>query len=118
MEDVPQTPWHRATASRRAQRSERQLARSTGGRQQPASGAFPGRKGDVIENGFLVDDKFTDHKSYTLTVEQWRKISMEAAMTPPGLRPRMRITLPDTPRLCVMLEEDYLAMMAHVTDID
>ena len=113
MAEIPETPWQRANATRRAQRSERQLAKSTSGRKQPASGAFPGRKGDVIENGFLVDDKFTDAQSYSLTVKDWRKITAEASMTPPGLRPRMRITLPDTPRLCVMLEDDYLEIMRH-----
>jgi hypothetical protein len=123
---VPQTPWHRAKQKRqtkRSRRSEEELAKSTGGTRQPGSGAFPNRKGDVRENGFLVEDKFTDAKSYTLTTDTWLKITREAGMTPPGLRPRMRLTLPGIPKLCVMLEDDYLylqarAEIANVTDAD
>lgn len=115
MEDgtVPPTPWQRVQATKRARRSELELAKSTGGRRQPASGALPGRKGDVRTNGFLVEDKFTDAKSYTLKADDWRKIEQEAAMTPPGLRPRMRITITGLPKLCVLLEDDYLYLQAR-----
>jgi len=113
---VPPTPWHRAKQKRqtkRARNSEEELAKSTGGQRQPNSGAMPGRKGDVRENGFLVDDKFTDAKSYTLTTATWLKITREAGMTPPGLRPRLRLTLPGIPKLCVLQEEDYLYLQAR-----
>lgn len=112
---VPPTPWQRAKSGRRARKSEEQLAKSTGGKRQPASGALPGRKGDVRENGFLVDDKFTDAERFTITKEMWRKIEREASMTPPGLRPRLRITMPGLPKLCVMLEDDYLYFQGQVT---
>jgi hypothetical protein len=113
---VPQTPWHRAKQARqtrRARRNEEELAKTTGGRRQPASGALSGRKGDVRENGFLVDDKFTDAKSFTITREMWLKITREAGMSPPGLRPRLRLTLPGIPKLCVLLEDDYLYLQAR-----
>jgi hypothetical protein len=115
---VPPTPFKRAQSGRRARKSEEQLAKSTGGLRQPASGSKPGRKGDVRENGFLTEDKFTDNKSYSITQETWYKIEREAAMTPPGLRPRMRLSIKGLPRLCVMLEDDYLYMAAKNADTD
>lgn len=115
---VPKTPWERAQSGRRARRSEEELAKSSGGRRQPASGALPGRKGDVRENGFLVDDKFTDAASYTITKKTWRKIEQEAAQTPPGMRPRMRLTINGLPKLCVMLEDDYLYLSARAASAD
>jgi hypothetical protein len=59
-----------------------------------------------------VDDKFTDAKSFTITTELWKKIEWEAINTPPGLRPRLRLTMPGIPKLCVMLEDDYLYFTA------
>lgn len=115
---VPPTPFQRAKAGRRARKSEEQLAKSTGGQRQPASGSKPGRKGDVREHGYLTEDKFTDAESYTLTKKEWRKIEREAAMTPPGLRPRMRIAIAGLPRLCVMLEDDHLYREAQLADAD
>jgi hypothetical protein len=62
----------------------------------------------VREHGYLVEDKFTDAASYTITADTWRKIEREAAMTPPGLRPRMRISIKGLPKLCLMLEDDHI----------
>jgi len=65
-----------------------------------------------------VDDKFTDAKSFTITAKDWRKIEREAGMTPPGLRPRLRITIEGLPKLCLLLEDDYLYLQARAEIAD
>lgn len=60
------------------------------------------------EHGYLVDDKYTDAGSFTIDRKMWQKIEQEAAMTPPGLRPRLRISIRGLPKLCVMLEDDHI----------
>jgi hypothetical protein len=60
----------------------------------------------VRANGYLIDDKFTDKHSFTITVKMWRKIEAEAART--GVRPRLRVSIAGLPKLCVMLEDDHI----------
>lgn len=68
-----------------------------------------------------MEDKYTlerggqPAKSFTITDKLWLKIAAEAAMTPPGLRPRMRITIPGIPKLCVMLEDDYIDLVGRAS---
>ena len=61
----------------RAMDREKKLAKRLGGFAQPGSGSGDD-KGDVITDDYLIDDKFTDSKSYTVTVETLNKLSREA----------------------------------------
>ena len=64
---------------------ERRTAKQFGGLTQPASGAIEGLKGDVRTHGrsagrfndkdFLIENKFTDAKSYVLQQTTWEKIA-------------------------------------------
>lgn len=112
-DSVPRTPWERAQVARRARRSEDQAAKSEGGRRQPASGSRWFAKGDVRANGFLIDDKFTDDASFRLTAEALNKITREALQTPPGLMPRLRISIKGTSRWSVIRDEDLLYLIAR-----
>ena len=114
MEDdsVPQPPWKRAAVGRRAKQSEEATAKSDGGQGQPASGSKWYAKGDVRANGFLIDDKFTDSDSFRITRPMVEKGMVEALQTPPGLRAQWRISIPGIPRLRVLLEDDYLFLVA------
>ena len=108
--EIPDPPWKRATQKRRSQRSERQGAKTDGGRTVAMSGA--GReKGDYRANGWRIEDKYTDAKSFSLKAEDFAKIEREALMTPPGLLPQMRITMPGH-KLRVLREQDYLYLEA------
>lgn len=81
---------------RKSQKQEAKTAELFGGRTQIASGALEGLKGDVRtgnkspsfnEKDFLIENKFTDNKSYKLESKIWDKIEEEA------FRDDMRIPL-------------------------
>lgn len=57
---------------------ERSLAKRLGGRAVPASGAIAGMPGDIETERFLIDDKFTGQKAYTLTIKTLDKLTREA----------------------------------------
>lgn len=104
------TPWERAKVGRRARKSEEQGAKISGGRRVSGSGNRR-EKGDIRTNGFRIEDKFTDASSYTIQKSELEKITHEALMTPPGLLPQMRITMPGF-KLRVLREQDYLYLEA------
>lgn len=67
---------------RRAAKEEAWLAGSIGGKQQKASGALPGAKGDVRKRGVLrIESKITTTKSYRVDIELLRKIRSECQGT-------------------------------------
>lgn len=76
------------SVKKRSRKSEQDAAAEIGGRVQPASGALPGMKGDVQSRDFLLEDKFTDAASYSLSRTVLDKIEHEAfrAMRKPLLR--------------------------------
>jgi hypothetical protein len=63
----------------KSRRQERRLAKDLGGRRQPGSGCFEGRKGDVKLDDFLIEAKRTDKHSLGLKVAWLKKIDAEAA---------------------------------------
>lgn len=110
-EEVVDTPWTRATQKRRSQRSERQGAKLDGGHTTANSGA--GRfKGDYRANGAMIDDKFTDARSFTIKLDgdQGFLAHIRNAIMGRSL-PEWRITLPGL-KLRVLREEDYLYLRA------
>jgi len=79
---------------RRSKYSEKRAAEVIGGRIQPGSGALPvtSMKADAKSENFLLEDKFTDKKSYSLKEDVLRKLLMEAIKN--NRRPVLRVTLP------------------------
>ena len=63
---------------KKAQKRERDLAEELGGKATPNSGATPMSPGDVHLPDFLLDDKFTGKKSYSVTTETLNKLCREA----------------------------------------
>lgn len=63
---------------KKAQDREQKLGDRFKGEATPNSGATPGRPGDVSLKEFLVEDKFTGRKSYSVTCELLNKICKEA----------------------------------------
>lgn len=105
-------PWKRAQASQRARRSEERGARDQGGQRQPGSGAFVGKKGDIRDADWLIEDKYTDAASYTIKLSTFDKILSEALQMH-GRLAMMRITIRGR-RFRLMREEDYLHMKAQL----
>lgn len=60
------------------QKQEKRLARDTGGREQPRSGAHPILKGDVDEGRLLIEAKYTDKMSMSIKQDWLTKIAREA----------------------------------------
>jgi len=58
--------------------SEKKVAKRLGGREQPASGAMVGAKGDVVLRDYLVEAKSTVNDSMSVKLDWLRKISYEA----------------------------------------
>lgn len=115
-DSVLEPPWKRAAVGRRARQSEEAAAKSDGGTRVPASGSKWYAKGDVRANGFLIEDKFTDAARFTITREMLLKSISEALQTPPGMRPQWRITIPGVPKVRLILEDDYLALIAKTVE--
>lgn len=118
MADELATPWKRVQQGRQANKSEEQAAQALGGRRQPASGSRWYAKGDLRANGFLIDDKFTDSDSFTIKKRDFLKLMKDAAQTPPGLRPSLRISMPNLPTLRVVIEDDLQYHLAQTDKAD
>lgn len=105
------SPFKRASTSKRARQSENRAAQLEGGRRVSMSGA--GReKGDIKAGLFLIEDKYTDNESFSITTKLLKKIAIEA-MSEHRLW-QLRITLPGY-KLRVLKEEDYLYLQAQVS---
>ena len=63
------------------QKKEKSDAKLFGGRRQKRSGGLWFQPGDVKLKEFLIDDKQTDHKSFSVTKTIWEKIAHEALMS-------------------------------------
>jgi hypothetical protein len=87
----------RSQGQRASQRQEKRLARSLGGRVTPASGATgaASAKGDVrVQGQVRAECKTTLARSYSLKLDEWRKIQHEAAVS--GEMPVMQIEFQGT----------------------
>ena len=63
---------------KRSQKQERLTAKQLGMKRQPASGSQWHSPGDVKGQRFLIDNKTTEKKSYSLKAQDIRKIMGEA----------------------------------------
>lgn len=57
----------------------------------PNSGAISGFKGDVKSKTYLLEDKFTDAASYSLTLPVLKKLEQEAFQS--QRKPLLRVTI-------------------------
>lgn len=97
---------------KKSDKQERLLAQRVGGKTQAGSGNQWHSKGDVEDKEFLIECKYTKHKSFRVSVELWEEIS-EKAFTMGGKTPAMEILLgegQENLKLIVLSEDDYLAL--------
>lgn len=77
---------------KKSKKQEEKIAKDIGGRTTPASGALWAFKGDVRNDKYLIEAKFTDSNKYQLKYTTWDKIKREAIND--GLRiPVMQIDI-------------------------
>jgi len=79
-----------ARAGRHGTKSERRVAKTMAARLTPASGAFPGHKGDFRKGRFLWEAKATVKTSATVKLEWLTKITREA--TEKGCDPALSLS--------------------------
>lgn len=113
-----ENPWARkerkhrtryAEQKRRSAKREEKVAQALGGRVQPASGALPTKKSDIVKRGaFRVEHKYTDAQSYRLTLGTLHKVEGEAE---PGEVPIVVVEFTD-PKVRRPLES-YAVLSLH-----
>lgn len=72
-------------------------------------------KGDIKAGFFLIEDKYTDAKSFTITDEMLKKINVQAVGEHRVWQ--LRITMPGW-KLRVMSESDYLYLQAQAANVN
>lgn len=94
---------------KKSKKQEEKIAKDIGGRTTPASGALWAFKGDVRNDKYLIEAKFTDSNKYQLKYTTWDKIKREAIND--GLRiPVMQIDIQGSQYALLRVEDlDALA---------
>jgi hypothetical protein len=95
----------RSEGQRQSRKHEDRLARATGGRRTPASGAFWHHKGDVRSPLWLIEHKFTGRTQVTIKAQVLEKIVGEAIVN--GRIPVLGLHL-NGRNYVVLDEEDWL----------
>jgi Holliday junction resolvase len=96
---TPRSGAGRALGGKKAEptwvKQEKRLAKSSGGRRQPASGATEFLKGDVKAGDLLIEAKATDAASLSVKLAWLSKITEQARAV--GKVPALAVTFADTP---------------------
>ena len=92
----------------RSRRQEKKTAKDGGGMQVIASGALPGRKGDVRLEDWLVECKTTKSQSYRFKKVEWQQHGIDASLA--GRKPAFEIDL-DGEELVVITREEFFALI-------
>jgi hypothetical protein len=121
-EDQVVTPWKQATSNKRSQRQEKRLSDLPGDKKQVNSGRHWHSKRDVRLNGFLVEARTTENKSYSLQRDEFDKITNDALSTPPGQLPALQIDFErvqgETLSLMVVRLKDHLEREARIAVLE
>lgn len=95
----------RTEGQKQSRKHENRLAKEIGGARTAASGAFWSRKGDVRNDDFLIEHKWTGKKTKTISSAELKKVTNEAIMD--GRLPVFGIHL-DGVDYVILLETDFL----------
>jgi hypothetical protein len=87
------------------QKKENKDKKSFGGKRTPRSGGLWFIPGDVKIDKFLIDSKQTDHNSFSITLEIWKKIYREALNS--RKLPCLSIELGDGTEVVVLDKNDF-----------
>lgn len=101
--DCSRSKGRSRSIGKQARKRERECAEDIGGSTTPASGARVA-KGDARNSQWMVDDKVTSGKTFTLNQKLLAKAIVDAGQT--GRRPVLRIGMEGTPDVAVMLWSD------------
>ena len=77
--------------NRRSKKQEQKIAKEVGGRRVAGSGSSWRQPGDVKNNTHLIEAKFTDKDSYSLSANTWEKVQADAHRQ--GKEPAMVVEL-------------------------
>lgn len=97
---------------KKSNKQERELAKRVGGKTQAGSGNQWHSRGDVEDKDFLIECKYTKHKSFRVSVDLWEEIT-EKAFAMGGKTPAIEILLgegQENLKLIVLSEDDYLEL--------
>ena len=98
----------------RWKKQERKTARRYGGRTSPGSGNKWGWRGDVKTDIFLIDDKTTDKKSFSIPQKMWEKIRSEALKE--QRRPALKITFANGTSFVCIDESDLYDLVGAINE--
>lgn len=91
-----------------SQHHERRLEKTLSGQRTAASGAFWSRKGDVRNDEWLVEHKYTAKKSFSIRQDVLDKIHTEAVMD--GRKPALGVAIGNR-NYVVLFEDDWLELI-------
>ena len=89
-------------------KKENKDSKDFGGRKSRGSGNYWAQPGDIKAKNFLIDSKYTKHKSFSISIEDWEKISDEALFS--FRLPLLSIKMQDT-EVVVLSKEDFLNLI-------
>ena len=104
----PSTNPRRRPNTYHSRRQEKRSAQQGGGRQVIASGALPGRKGDVVLDNWMLECKTTSTTSYRFTKSEWQSHCIDASLS--GRKPAFEISL-DGEELIVISREEFFNLI-------
>lgn len=107
------------TTKAKSVEQENDIAKAYGGRRTSASGANPSDLGDVVATDYLIEAKYTEGKSLSLSRAVWNKIHDEAYTR--GRTPLMALRFRDPDKrqnldLIVMDINDHLELLDATTE--
>ena len=95
---------------KKARAQEERVAKETGGRRQPASGAFWSHKGDNVIEDWLIECKRTDYKTFRLSTDLWNETKKKAFQL--QRQPVIQLDLQGgTVRLAILDYDDFLSLI-------
>ena len=105
---VPKDNRRTKPTTHRSRRQEKRSAKDGGGRQVLASGALPGRPGDVLLKEWMLECKTTTTLSYRFTKHEWQKHCIDSSLV--GRKPAFEISL-DGEELIVISREEFFNLI-------
>jgi hypothetical protein len=111
-----ETPWKRAVKTK-SQRQEERIGKMEGGSKQVNSGRFWRWKRDGKLHGFLIEARTTDHKSYSIQYDDFKKLEKEAHQEPPGCLPGMAVDIRDL-SLFVLKLNDWQDIQVKLIELE
>jgi hypothetical protein len=114
-----ETPWTKAR-KRRHVRQEERLDELHGGQKGINSGRHWRWPRDGKIGNFLIECRDTQHRSYSVSYDEFQNIARQANKTPPGLLPAMQVDILDLSLMVVRLVdwEDREMRLAALEDAD